>query len=112
MKTLLISGSPPLPSALRDLIARGSTSLEERRAKDTNTDAGLDADRVVFWAAASDDDVRALAATLARAEARERCEVIVFVSADGSGVDGVAANETFVWPRDEDRLKMAFMTGA
>ena len=47
MKTLLIGGSPPIPSALRDLIARG-----------------------------------------------------------------LAANETFVWPRDEDRLKMAFMTGA
>ncbi len=112
MKTLLISGSPPIPSALRDLIARGSTSLQERRAKDTTIDAGLDADRVVFWAARTDDDVRELATKLARAEARERREVIVFVSPDGSGIDGVAANETFVWPRDEDRLTMAFMTGA
>ena len=41
-----------------------------------------------------------------------RREAIVFVTPDDSGVDGLAPNEFFVWPRDEDRLKMAFMTAA
>jgi hypothetical protein len=112
MKTILISGSSPMPPALRDLIARGSTSLQERRASETSASEGLDADRVVFWAARGDDDLRELAKKLARAEARERREVIVFVTPDDGGVEGLAAGETFVWPRDDDRLKMAFMTGA
>jgi hypothetical protein len=39
--------------------------------------------------------------------------VIVYVTPDeGPAVAGLAASEVFVWPRDEDRLKMAFMTGA
>ena len=112
MKTLLISGSQPLPDPLRELIAKGSTSLHERAASETSTSAGLDADRVVFWATSGDRDIRELAAKLARAEARERREVIVFVTPDDSAAEGLAANEMFSWPRDEDRLKMAFMTGA
>jgi hypothetical protein len=112
MKTLLISGSEPVPAALRELIAKGSTSLLERRAGETSASAGLDADRVVFWAVTGDDDLRELARQLARAEARERREVIVFVSPDGSAPEGLSDNEIFGWPRDEDRLKMAFMTGA
>ena len=112
MKTILISGAQPLPAALRDVIAKGSTSLEERKPNDTSPAAGLDADRVVFWAASGDRGVLELATKLARAEARERREVIVFVTPDGSAADGLSDNETFVWPRDEDRLKMAFMTGA
>jgi hypothetical protein len=112
MKTLLISGSQPLPAPLRELIAKGSTSLLERPANETSTSAGLDADRVVFWATSGDRDIQELATRLARAEARERREVIVFVTPDGSSADGLAANEMFSWPGDEDRLKMAFMTGA
>jgi len=112
MKTLLISGSQPVPAPLRELIAKGSTSLQERPAGETTTSAGLDADRVVFWATSGDRDVQELAAKLARAEARERREVIVFVTPDGSAAPGLPANESFAWPRDEDRLKMAFMTGA
>jgi hypothetical protein len=112
MRTLLISGSQPLPTALRELIAKGSTSLQERPANETSTSAGLGADRVVFWATSGDRDIHELATRLARAEARERREVIVFVTPDGSGPDDLAANERFCWPRDEDRLKMAFLTGA
>jgi hypothetical protein len=38
----------------------------------------------------------------------------VFVTADAGApqVRGLSENETYVWPRDEDRLKMAFLTGA
>ena len=116
MKTLLISGDAPPPSPLRDVIARGSTALQERRASDVPAAeaARLDVDRIVFWADAGDAVVRALAMTCARAERARRREAIVFVTPQGTaaGVDGLAPNEVFEWPRDEDRLKMAFMTGA
>ena len=111
MKTLLISGRTPLPRAVREVIARGSTSLQERRASDVGSDR-LDADRVVFWAPRGDAEIRALASRYARAESREGREVIVYVTPDEDGaIAGLPANEVFVWPRDEDRLKMAFMTG-
>jgi hypothetical protein len=112
MKTLLIRGSTPVPPAVREVITRGSTSLEERPAADVSAEH-LNADRIVFWAARGDEDLRTLAARCARAEARMGRQVIVYVTpyADAS-VAGLAPNELFVWPRDEDRLKMAFMTGA
>lgn len=101
-----------MPGALRDVIERGSTSLQERSARDVGAGA-LEADRIVFWASRGDEDLRALATSCARAEARQRKEVIVYVSPDDApAAEGLAANEVYVWPRDEDRLKMAFMTGA
>jgi hypothetical protein len=115
MKTLIIRGSAPVPDALRDVIARGSTSLQERRASEVSPspETPLAADRVVFWASRQDRDVYALAERYARAEAAERREVIVFVAADeGSAPPRLASTEVFAWPQDEDRLKMAFMTGA
>lgn len=113
MKTLLISGSTPVPDGVRETIARGSTSLTERRPSEVAPGAALDADRVVFWAAGDDASLRALAERCARAETSARREAIVYVTPDADPqVPGLAAHEVFVWPRDEDRLKMAFMTGA
>lgn len=116
MKTLLICGDAPPPAPLRDVIARGSTSLQQRRADEVSRDAAapLDADRIVFWAAGGDAAVRALARTYARAERAQRREAIVFVTPEGTAaeVEGLSPLELFEWPRDEDRLKMAFMTGA
>lgn len=113
MQTLLINGSTAVPEDLREIVERGSTSLVERRASEVAADAALDADRVVFWAAKADADLRALAGRCARAEARERREVIVFITPDADPqVAGLAPHEVYIWPRDEDRLKMAFMTGA
>lgn len=113
MKTLLISGGTPLPAAIRETIERGSTSLIEKRAGDVDPETALDVDRVVFWATNGDDELRTLAERCARAERRERREALVFVTPDDHPkVSGLAANEVFVWPRDEDRLTMAFMTGA
>ena len=98
------------------MIARGSTALQERRVGEVSAEAAarLEVDRIVFWAAAGDADVRALARTCARAEREQRREAIVFVTPQGSAahVEGLSPNEVFEWPRDEDRLKMAFMTGA
>ena len=40
--------------------------------------------------------------------------MIVFVTPDPAEATsvGLAANEVYVWPRDEDRLEAAFLTGA
>jgi hypothetical protein len=115
MKTLLISGGAPLPEALRDTIVRGSTSVVERAAADVERDAPLTSgvDRVVFWAPQGDDALRRLASRFARAERAARREVIVYVTGEGQPpAEGVTPDETYFWPRDEDRLVMAFMTGA
>ena len=118
MKTVLVSGDAAVPPALRDLVARGSTSLEERRAAELARGDGapaLDVDRIVFWCAGPDRELADLADDYARAERKARREVVVFVAADGRGVARpahLAPNELFTWPQDEDRLKMAFMTGA
>ncbi len=113
MQTLLITGSTPVPDALRETIERGSTSLVERRPSEVAADAALEVDRIVFWATDGDSQLRAIAERCARAEKRARREVIVFVTPDADAdVSGLAPHELFVWPRDEDRLKMAFMTGA
>ena len=115
MKTVLLTGMDPVPAPLRALVERGSTSLAEHRAAEV---AGaerpdLAADRVVFWTAGGEPHVRALAEQYARAEAAERREILVYVSgAAGGAVAGLSSNEQYVWPADEDRLKMAFLTGA
>lgn len=114
MKSLLISGGTEIPAALREIVARGSTAIIERRPDDVNAEGSMDeADRVVFWATSGDSDLQALAKRFAHAEKRERREVVVFITPDPDlHVAGLSPNEVFVWPRDEDRLTMAFMTGA
>ena len=117
MKRLIIrGGQAPVPSSLRDVIARGSTSVEERSAAEVDPAAAAEAlagvDRLVFWSA-GDAGTAALAERSAAVERRERREAIVFVTTDDSArVKGLSDGELFVWPRDEDRLVMAFMTGA
>jgi len=115
MKTLLISGgTAPLPGALRTVIARGSTSVTERRAAGIDAAAALaEVDRIVFWASSGDPAVHELAARFVRAEKASRREAIVFVTDAGDRtVPGLSNSEFFVWPQDEDRLTMAFLTGA
>jgi hypothetical protein len=111
MKTVLICGNEPAPAALRDLITKGSTSVEERRAAEAEGITG-DADRIVFWRAAGDSTLDSLAGRMARQEAAERREVVVFVSADASSpvIPGLSPNEQYVWPQDRDRLEITFLT--
>lgn len=114
MKTLLISGGDrPLPDALRAVIVRGSTSLDERRTPEVDAVESLArVDRIVFWSP-GDGATHALATRCATAEKRDGREAIVFVTTDGNeSIAGLSDSELFVWPRDEDRLVMAFMTGA
>ena len=115
MKTILISAGDALPEHLRETIERGSTSLVERAVKDVDLAAPFagGVDRIVFWATKPDESMRSLASRIAKAERAARREVIVYVMSEGQApADGVEPDETYVWPRDEDRLVMAFMTGA
>ena len=114
MRTLLISGAEPLPPRLRELVDRGSTSVREQRSVDPSTTLSSDFDRVVIWASREDTTLQLLAQRYARKEAAERREMVVFVTPDSAAAADVelAANEVYVWPRDEDRLEAAFLTGA
>ncbi|MFL6278523.1 MAG: hypothetical protein ACJ731_00290 [Vicinamibacterales bacterium] len=115
MRTLLISGGGmPVPAPLVDLLVRGSTSLEQRRAADlTGTGSLVEADRIVFWSAGADPTVAEVAGRYRDAERVERREAIVFVTAAGSApATDLPNTETYVWPQDQDRLTMAFLTGA
>jgi hypothetical protein len=72
-----------------------------------------DADRIVFWSAGPDTGMRQLASRYAQAEKAERREAIVFVTTTpDEPVAGLSDTECFLWPQDEDRLRMAFLTGA
>jgi hypothetical protein len=110
MKSVLISDGA-VPEQLRDVIARGSTSVEERRTLEAT--AMPVADRIVFWSTGADAALRQVASRFAQAEQAQRREAIVFVSTSpADSVPGLSETECFVWPQDEDRLKMAFLTGA
>jgi hypothetical protein len=116
MKTVLITGKDPVPAALRALVARASTSVAQHTAADVwaADTPDLYADGEEFWTAGAEPHVRRLAEQYARAEAAERREILVYVrgGAAGGAVAGLSSNEQYVWPADEDRLKMAFLTGA
>jgi hypothetical protein len=112
MKTLLITDAP-VPQPLREFITRGSTSVDERRVADQASSAVMPAaDRIVFWSTGADAALRQLAARYAKAEKATRKEAIVFVTTTPGAVAGLSNTEYFLWPQDEDRLRMAFLTGA
>jgi hypothetical protein len=115
MRTLLVSGRDPVPSALREIVVAGSTSTDEVSATDLRTfisREGFGVDRVVFWAGRSDPDVRSVALSYAVTAGPERPKTVVFITAaDESALDGLTREEMHVWPRDEEKLKMIFMTG-
>jgi hypothetical protein len=113
MRTLLIAGADPVPPTLRELIDRGSTSVREQRGAGPSGTSG-DFDRVVFWAVSGDKALESLVQQYAKKEAAEHREVIVFVSPDRAegAAPALAPNEIYSWPRDEDRLEIAFLTGA
>ncbi len=113
MKTLIVSGESPVPERLRDLITRGSTSVDQRRAADFTSVAIPDVDRVVFWSTGDEPELRQLAERQAKAEKAEGRETVVFVTTQRrEKVPGLSPTEMYSWPEDEDRLTMAFLTGA
>ena len=113
MKTVVIVGSAPLPGELREIIERGSTSVQERQASEVSDAPHLDADRLLFWSATADPELRSTAEKYASQWTADRGETVMFVSRDqGAAEAPFGADQLFVWPADEDRLKMAFLTGA
>jgi NADPH-dependent ferric siderophore reductase len=103
-----------MPAALRELVERGSTAVEDRSAREMPDPLPSGIDRVVFWAAASDPELTRVANACARRESSARRQVVVFVAGEAGAAAGVEIpeGELYVWPRDEDRLKLAFLTGA
>lgn len=112
MRTVIVRGKSALPQALRDVIERGSTSVQECRVPGP-TPLPRDVDRVVYYVAGEEPDVVASARQALNSERREGAEKLVYVTADGApSLEGLAPAECFQWPADEDRLKMAFLTSA
>jgi hypothetical protein len=112
MRTVIVRGQTPLPDALRDVIERGSTAVQECRVPGP-TPLPRDVDRVVYFLAGPDADVLASVRQAISSERKDHVEKLVYVMGDGApDVEGLAASECFRWPADEDRLKMAFMTSA
>lgn len=120
MRTVLIAGGSSAPADLRELVEHGSTALVECRAADFSDRpeevvSSLDADRVVLWSGSPDPELARIVEGLARTEAALRREILIYVQAEDAGAPPPRAlppHEVFAWPRDEDRLKMAFLTGA
>ena len=114
MKTLLVKGSLPLPADLLDLVQRGSTALDERRVAELDASslpAGVD--RILLWNVNGDPQVADLARAYWNCASADRKNRLLVISSDAaSAISGLPASEVLVWPRDEDRLRMAFMTGA
>ena len=113
MKTLVVS-SARVPDDLRDILERGSTTIDSLDAGDATPDAigRLAPDRVVFWHVPGDDELERVANAMARNDPGEATTSLVFVSAAPPGTgQWLAPDQVFVWPNDEDRLRMAFMTG-
>ena len=113
MRTVIVRGRAALPGPLREMIEHGSTSFQECHVPGP-TPLPRDVDRIVFFSEGNDPDVTAAARQAARAERKDRAEKLVFVSSGTAAakVEGLSPNEHYAWPADEDRLKMAFMTGA
>ena len=111
MRTVIVHGKATLPELLRQVIENGSTSVQECHVPGP-TPSPRDVDRVVFFTDGDDADVAAAVRQAARAEKRDRVEKLVYVTTGGTAVDGLSPAECYVWPKDADRLKMAFMTGA
>jgi hypothetical protein len=113
MRTLLVIGRVPLPPPLRDVVARGSTSIVERPVSELDAARPpADADRIVLWAAPGDGAIADLARAYSRGASAERKDALIVVAPEAAAApSGLQGLEVFVWPRDEDRLKLAFMTG-
>ena len=112
MRTVIVRGHAPLPEALRHVIERGRTSVQECRVPGP-TPLPRDVDRVVYYLAGPDQDVVASARQALSSERQDKTEKLVYVMGDGApSIEGLAPSECFRWPADEDRLMMAFMTSA
>jgi hypothetical protein len=112
MKVVLISAGGEIPAGLRAIVERGSTAVVEHPAHELSGSRAPDADRIVFWGAG--DELQRLIeqyAGDARSDAAGRI-LVVRPDRDAHQQPAVAFDQLFTWPRDEDRLKVVFLTGA
>ena len=113
MKTLLINGGGPAPDALRDIVKRGSTEFRECAPSALRAAAAPEiSDRIVVWQSDGSDEVLDFAREFAL-QGEDNAPRVLIIAADRAFLPtSFAPEQLFVWPRDEDRLRMAFMTGA
>jgi hypothetical protein len=115
MKTLLIRGESDPPAELRDIVRAGSTAVDEVSTRELSTFVsrqGFGVDRIVVWAAPTDQDVRTLASTYAATESSVDAGRLVYVTpANCQGApSGVERDSCLSWPEDKDKVRMLFMT--
>ena len=116
MKTLLIRGDSEPPPELRAILRAGSTAVDEVSTNELSTFVsrqGFGVDRIVVWAAPTDQQVRTLASTYAATESSADPGRLVYVTpADCQGAPiGVSRDRCLSWPEDKDKVRMFFMTG-
>ena len=115
MKTLLIHGDSDPPPELREIVRAGSTAVDEISMKELTTFVsrqGFGVDRIVVWAAPTDQQVRTLASTYAATESSaDRGRLVYVTPADCQGApSGVGGDRCLSWPEDKDEVRMLFMT--
>ncbi len=115
MKTLLIHGDSDPPPELREIVRAGSTAVDEISTKELSTFVsrqGFGVDRIVVWAAPTDQQVRTLASTYAATESSaDRGRLVYVTPADCQGApSGVGGDRCLSWPEDKDKVRMLFMT--
>jgi hypothetical protein len=114
MMTLLIYGESQPPEALREILRKGSTAVDEVSTTELSTFVsrdGFGVDRVVVWAAPDDQAVRALATNYAISEGERRGLIYITPAGCSSRPAGVAPDRCLSWPEEEDKLRLFFMTG-
>jgi len=113
MKTVLISADGHVPATLRGIVERGSTALVEYLADELSGTPQPEADRFVFWGEGDQPALRTLAESYLRDATAEIRDGIIYVSGTAEASrPAIGLEQLFTWPRDEDRLKLAFLTGA
>jgi hypothetical protein len=115
MRTLLIHGDSDPPAELRDIVRAGSTAVDEVSTRELSTFVsrqGFGVDRIVVWAAPTDQEVRTLASAYAVSESSADSGRLVYVTpADCQGApSGVERDRCLSWPADKDKVRMLFMT--
>jgi hypothetical protein len=113
MRTLLITGGAAAPGALRDIVRRGSTEFREcAPAALRAAPASESSDRIVVWQSGAAEEVLDFAREFALQGEDNAPRVLIVANDPALLPSSFPSEQLFIWPRDEDRLRMAFMTGA
>jgi hypothetical protein len=118
MKSVLVTAAGATPPAeLREWLEQGSTSVDVITSSELNTFVSAEAlgvDRIVFWTSDSNKDVQTLATTYASAQtgaAKPTDVLYVSTRTAGPPPGGVGSDQTFMWPDDNDKLRLILTVG-